>query len=85
MPDSIVCTDTFNALEVLEFHHRRINHPILFADQQNYINGIENFLNRAKRHLRRFYGIEKESFYWFLKESVSGVSTEANTKHFLNN
>lgn len=70
-PDSIVYTDTFrayNALDVSSFHHVRINHSKLFADKQNHINGIENFWNQAKRHLRRFNGIKKENFYWFLKE-----------------
>jgi len=70
-PDSIVYTDTFkayNALDVSDFHHMRINHSELFADRRNHINGIENFWNQAKRHLRRFNGIKKESFYWFLKE-----------------
>ena len=70
-PDSIVYTDTFrsyNALDVSDFHHRRINHSKLFADRQNHINGIENFWNQAKRHLRRFNGIKPENFYWFLKE-----------------
>jgi len=71
MPDSIVYTDTFrayNALDVSEFYHRRINHSKLFADKQNHINGIENFWNQAKRHLRRFNGIKQDNFYWFLKE-----------------
>ena len=70
-PDSIVYTDHFksyNALDVSEFHHLRINHSELFADAKNHINGIENFWNQAKRHLRRFNGIKKENFYWFLKE-----------------
>lgn len=70
-PDSIVYTDTFkayNALDVSDFQHRRINHSKLFADRYNHINGIENFWNQAKRHLRRFNGIKKENFYWFLKE-----------------
>jgi len=70
-PDSVVYTDTFrayNALDVSEFHHRRINHSKLFADAQNHINGIENFWNQAKRHLRRFNGIKPENFDWFLKE-----------------
>ncbi|MFN9513165.1 MAG: IS1595 family transposase, partial [Akkermansiaceae bacterium] len=43
-------------------------HSELFADQRNHINGIENFWNQAKRHLRRFNGIKKENFHWFLKE-----------------
>lgn len=36
-PDSIVYTDTFrsyNALDVSEFHHMRINHSKLFADSR---------------------------------------------------
>jgi len=70
-PESIVYTDTFrsyDALDVSAFHHSRINHSKLFADQTNHINGIENFWNQAKRHLRRFNGIKQEHFYWFLKE-----------------
>jgi transposase len=70
-PDSIVYTDTFkayNALDVSSFHHVRINHSECFTEHHNHINGIENFWNQAKRHLRRFNGIKKEHFYWFLKE-----------------
>ena len=69
--DSIVYTDTFwayNALDVSDFHHHRIDHSRLFAKQGNHINGIENFWNQAKRHLRKFNGIKPEHFYWFLKE-----------------
>lgn len=70
-PDSIVYTDYFtsyNALDVSAFHHRRINHSALFAEGRNHINGIENFWNQAKRHMRKFNGIKKENFHWFLKE-----------------
>lgn len=70
-PDSIVYTDTFksyNVLDVSEFKHYRINHSILFANKGNHINGIENFWNQAKRHLRKFNGIPKEHFHLFLKE-----------------
>jgi transposase len=31
-------------------------------------NGIENFWNQAKRHMRKFNGTPKEHFYYFLKE-----------------
>lgn len=71
LPDSIVYTDalsSYDALDVSDFHHVRINHSELFADRQNHINGIENFWNQAKRHLRRFNGIPKDNFYLFLKE-----------------
>ena len=70
-PDSIVYTDTFrsyNALDISSFRHVRINHSELFADQDNHINGIENFWNQAKRHMRKFNGIKPENFYWYLKE-----------------
>ncbi|WP_118794539.1 transposase [Neisseria meningitidis] len=39
-----------------------------FAERQNHINGIENFWNRAKRHLRKFNGIPKAHFELYLKE-----------------
>ncbi len=71
VPDSIVYTDSlqsYNVLDVSDFHHVRINHSNLFARGRNYINGIENFWNQAKRHLRRFNGIPREHFGLFLKE-----------------
>ena len=46
-PDSIVYTDcyrSYNALDVSEFHHYRINHSTHFSEAKyNHINGIENF------------------------------------------
>jgi len=71
-PDSIVYSDcwrAYNALDVSEFKHYRINHSKLFANKHNHINGIENFWNQAKRHLRKFNGIPREHFHLFLKES----------------
>jgi transposase len=71
VPDSIVYTDTFrsyNVLDISEFRHYRVNHSKLFADKKNHINGIENFWNQAKRHLRKFNGISKKNFVYFLKE-----------------
>ncbi len=46
----------------------RINHSTHFAERQNHIDGIENFWNRAKRHLRKFNGIPKGHFELYLKE-----------------
>lgn len=71
LPDSIVYTDcwtAYNAIDVTQFHHHRINHSKLFADKKNHINGIENFWNQAKRWLRKYNGIPKKSFPLFLKE-----------------
>ena len=73
IPDSIVCSDCwrgYNALDVSAFKHYRINHSKLFADKHNHINGIDNFWNQAKRHMRKFNGVPKEHFPLFLKECV---------------
>ena len=70
-PDSVVYTDCwrgYNALDVSEFKHFRINHSLEFANEKNHINGIENFWNQAKRHMRKFNGVPKEHFNLFLKE-----------------
>ena len=59
VPDSIVYTDSFANCDVTcvsTFHHRRIDHGKAFVavkDRKRHINGIENFRNQVKRHLRR--------------------------------
>ncbi len=67
-PDSIVYTDSFQVYDVLdvsEFHHKRVNHSKTFVSKRSHhINGIENFWNQSKRHLRRFNGNPRNSFYW---------------------
>ena len=71
IPDSIVYSDCwrgYNVLDVSDFKHYRINHSKLFANKHNHINGIENFWNQAKRHMRKFNGVPKEHFGLFLKE-----------------
>lgn len=70
-PDSIVYTDSYRsyqALDVSDFCHKRINHSKLFAKGRNHINGIENFWNQSKRILRKYNGIDKKYFHLFLKE-----------------
>ena len=72
VPDSVVYTDcyqSYNVLDVSEFHHYRINHSTHFGEQKfNHINGIENFWNQAKRTLRKYNGVSKNHFNLFLKE-----------------
>jgi len=71
VPDSIVysdCWQGYNVLDVSEFKHCRINHSKLFADEQDHINGIENFWNQARGHLQKFNGVPREHFGLFLKE-----------------
>jgi len=59
VPDSIVYTDCFasyDLVDVLAFHHRRIDHGKAFVtakDCKCHINYIEIFCNQAKQHLRR--------------------------------
>lgn len=56
-------------LDVSEFRHERIRHETeLVTSKGNHINGIENFWNQAKRVLRKYNGILKQSFPLFIKE-----------------
>ena len=71
IPDRIVYSDCwrgYNVLDVSAFRHYRINHSKLFADKGNHINGIENFWNQGKRHMRKFNGIPRSNFGLYLKE-----------------
>ena len=71
IPDSIVYTDTYrsyNVLDVSEFKHYRINHSKRFVKKHKHINGIENFWNQAKRHMRKFNGVPRPHSPLFLKE-----------------
>lgn len=64
-PDSIVYTDSYrsyNALDVSDFKHFRINYSREFAKDHNRINGIEKFWSQAKRVLRKYNGIDKKTF-----------------------
>ena len=72
VPDSIVYTDSFASYDVMDvstFHHRRIDHGKAFAKgkgNERHTGGIENFWNQAKRRLRRYNGIPRKHFYYFL-------------------
>ena len=71
VPDSVVYTDSYgsyNALDVSLFYHERVSHSLMFAKGKNHINGVENFWNQAKRILRKYNGIDRNSFPLFLKE-----------------
>lgn len=70
-PDSIVYTNSYrsyNALDVSDFSHHRINHSEKFVEDKNHINGVENFWNQAKRVLRKYNGIDRNAFILFIKE-----------------
>jgi len=58
-------------MDVSRFHHVRINQEKTFVaglGSRFHTGGIENFWNQAKRHLRRYNGIPRKRFYYFLKE-----------------
>jgi transposase len=70
-PDAIVYSDgywSYDALDVSEFRHVRIDKRRGFVQGRAHINGIENFWSQAKRHLRRYNGIPRRSFHLFLAE-----------------
>ena len=72
-PDSMVYSDCFGAYDrlIVEgfYHHRRVNHRYSYTlGPTRHINGIENFWNQAKRHLRKYNGIPRHRFHLFLKE-----------------
>ena len=70
VPDSIVYTDSlqsYNVLDVSDFHHVRVNHSYLFAEGRNHINGIENFWNQAKHYLCKCNGIPRVHFQLCLR------------------
>ena len=83
LPDSIVYSDalpSYNTLDVAAFRHFRINHSKSFVKGQTHINGIENFWNQAKRHLRKYNGIPQHHFNLFLKECEWRFNTQSPQK-----
>jgi len=56
----------YNVLDVTDFHHFCINHFKRIADHHNHINGIVNFRNPTKRHMRRFIDIPQAQFGLYL-------------------
>lgn len=72
MPKSVIYTDSFRSYDGLildGFKHYRINHQAAFAtSKRQHINGIENFYGYAKTKLKSYYGINRNQFYFYLKE-----------------
>ena len=74
--DSLVYSDkysSYNFLNAAGFRHHRINHSKEFANgarNHNHINGVENFWNQAKRYMRKFNGLPRETFDLYLQECV---------------
>ncbi|MCA1850682.1 MAG: IS1595 family transposase [Acidobacteria bacterium] len=72
VPESVIYTDSFRSYDglVLDgFKHYRINQQECFAtSRRQHINGIENFWGYAKTKLKSYYGINRNQFYFYLKE-----------------
>jgi transposase-like protein len=59
----------YDGLITQGYRHYRINHTHSFASsRRRHINGIENFWGYAKTKLKRYYGIPRSQFLWYLKE-----------------
>ena len=82
-------------ITVSGFKRYRINHSTLFAHGHHHINGIGNFWNQAKQHMRKFNGIPKKTlqhvlervrmaiWYWFTKKiylKTSSLLSNLNLK-----
>jgi transposase len=70
-PDALVYTNAThvsNALNRLGVRHRRVNQNDRFAPGPAHLNGIENFWNQARRHLRKYNGIPGHHLHLYLKE-----------------
>jgi transposase len=70
-PDALVYTSAphvSDALNRLGVRHRRVNQNDRFAPGPAHVNGIENFWNQSKRHLRKYNGIPGHHLHLYLKE-----------------
>jgi transposase len=70
-PDALVYTNAThvsNALNRLGVRHRRVSQNDRFAPGPAHLNGIENFWNQARRHLRKYNGIPSHHLHLYLKE-----------------
>ena len=70
-PEALVYTSATQvsaALHRLGVRHRRVNHSDRFAPGPTHVNGLENFWNQARRHLRKYNGIPGHHLHLYLKE-----------------
>jgi len=70
-PDSLVYTDASqvsDALNQLGMRYRNVSQHDRFAPGPAHMNGMENFWNQAKRHLRKYNGVPGQHLHLYLKE-----------------
>jgi transposase len=70
--DTVIYSDSFvsyQGLVVYGYKHHRIDHSKHYAlSKKHHINGIENFWGYAKTRLRRYHGLNRKYFLYYLKE-----------------
>ncbi|HVY05599.1 MAG TPA: IS1595 family transposase [Burkholderiales bacterium] len=70
-PEALVytsATQVSSALHRLGVRHRRVSESDRFAPGPAHVNGIENFWNQARRHLRKYNGVPGHHLDLYLKE-----------------
>jgi len=70
-PDSLVYTDASHVSDVLHrlgMRCQTVSQCDRFATGSAHMNGLENFWNQAKRHLRKYNGIPGHHLHLYLKE-----------------
>lgn len=67
---SVYYTDTFRSYNSLVIYgkHERIDHTKTLVEYNKHINGIEGFWSFAKERFMKYHGINRDNYYWYLKE-----------------
>jgi len=67
---SVYYTDMFRSYNSLIIYgkHERIDHSKTLVEYNKHINGIEGFWSFAKERFMKYHGINRDNYYWYLKE-----------------
>ena len=67
---SVFFTDQFRSYKSLILYgkHERIDHSKTLVEYNKHINGIEGFWSFAKERFMKYHGINRDNYYWYLKE-----------------
>ena len=67
---SVSYTDQFRSYKSLILYgkHERSDHSKTLVEYNKHINGIEGFWSFAKERFMKYHGINRDNYYWYLKE-----------------
>lgn len=67
---SVFYTDAFRSYKSVIFYgkHEKIDHDKTLVEYNRHINGIEGFWSFAKERFMKYHGINRDNYYWYLKE-----------------